>query len=215
MTSLVLGGVSVSLRRSLSRHQLCPSATPLHVLQPLCLRTCERSRAACFAMSAASGQVSAPLMQTMTAKVGSPERLTLLLRSSSAQRVSLQKRHAARLSSRKVVSSLLADLRCSRHHRRHREGQRQRRASREARGTRFGAGRGLTSSPPCSIDVVSAAFEGKSSVDRQRMVYKAIWQELQARHRYGRAAFCTSHMSQETVHAVDSMTTKTPQEAGK
>jgi stress-induced morphogen len=41
-------------------------------------------------------------------------------------------------------------------------------------------------------------FEGKSAVDRQRMVYKAIWQELQ-----------------ETVHAVDAMTTKTPAEAGK
>eukprot|EP00882_Tetradesmus_deserticola_P010983 GHRQ01011617.1.p2 GENE.GHRQ01011617.1~~GHRQ01011617.1.p2 ORF type:complete len:150 (+),score=40.41 GHRQ01011617.1:97-546(+) len=47
-----------------------------------------------------------------------------------------------------------------------------------------------------NIDVVSAAFEGKSSVARQRMVYKAIWLELQ-----------------DAVHAVDSMTTKTPQEA--
>ena len=49
-----------------------------------------------------------------------------------------------------------------------------------------------------SIDVVSAAFEGKSAVDRQRMVYKAIWMELQ-----------------EAVHAVDAMTTKTPAEAGR
>lgn len=71
-----------------------------------------------------------------------------------------------------------------------------------------------------SIDVVAAAFEGKSAVDRQRMVYKgscdcllrsrllsprflsflsaAIWMELQ-----------------ETVHAVDSMTTKTPAEVAK
>ncbi len=32
-----------------------------------------------------------------------------------------------------------------------------------------------------SIDVVAAAFDGKSAVDRQRMVYKAIWQELQVR----------------------------------
>ena len=49
---------------------------------------------------------------------------------------------------------------------------------------------------PClSIDVVSPMFEGKSAVDRQRMVYKAIWQELQ-----------------ETVHAVDSMTTRAPSE---
>lgn len=47
-----------------------------------------------------------------------------------------------------------------------------------------------------SIDVISNSFEGKNSVQRQRMVYKAIWMELQ-----------------ETVHAVDAMTTKTPQEA--
>lgn len=48
----------------------------------------------------------------------------------------------------------------------------------------------------CSIDVVSSAFEGQSAVNRQRMVYKAIWEELQS-----------------TVHAVDQMTTKTPKEA--
>lgn len=48
-----------------------------------------------------------------------------------------------------------------------------------------------------SIDVVSSAFEGKSAVNRQRMVYKAIWEELQT-----------------TVHAVDQMTTRTPSEAG-
>lgn len=47
-----------------------------------------------------------------------------------------------------------------------------------------------------SIDVVSSAFEGKSAVNRQRMVYKAIWEELQT-----------------TVHAVDHMTTRTPFEA--
>ncbi|XP_062232922.1 protein BOLA4, chloroplastic/mitochondrial [Phragmites australis] len=46
------------------------------------------------------------------------------------------------------------------------------------------------------IDVVSKVFEGKSAVNRQRMVYKAIWEELQS-----------------TVHAVDQMTTKTPAEA--
>ncbi|GMN56074.1 hypothetical protein TIFTF001_025196 [Ficus carica] len=46
------------------------------------------------------------------------------------------------------------------------------------------------------IDVVSSEFEGKSSVIRQRMVYKAIWEELQS-----------------TVHAVDHMTTRTPSEA--
>nr|GEV98166.1 hypothetical protein [Tanacetum cinerariifolium] len=47
-----------------------------------------------------------------------------------------------------------------------------------------------------SIDVVSSAFAGKSAVNRQRMVYKAIWEELQ-----------------NVVHAVDQMTTKTPEEA--
>eukprot|EP00873_Tetraselmis_striata_P015688 jgi/Tetstr1/435952/TSEL_024833.t1 len=46
-----------------------------------------------------------------------------------------------------------------------------------------------------SIDVVSELFEGKSSMQRQRLVYKAIWFELQ-----------------DAVHAVDSMTTKTPTE---
>ncbi|CAI0395233.1 unnamed protein product [Linum tenue] len=49
-----------------------------------------------------------------------------------------------------------------------------------------------------SIDVISSAFEGQSAVNRQRMVYKAIWEELQS-----------------TVHAVDQMTTKTPSEAAK
>uniref|UniRef100_A0A0D9WQ38 BolA-like protein n=1 Tax=Leersia perrieri TaxID=77586 RepID=A0A0D9WQ38_9ORYZ len=39
-------------------------------------------------------------------------------------------------------------------------------------------------------------FEGKSALNRQRMVYKAIWEELQS-----------------TVHAVDKMTTETPAEA--
>ncbi|XP_011009228.1 PREDICTED: sufE-like protein, chloroplastic [Populus euphratica] len=46
------------------------------------------------------------------------------------------------------------------------------------------------------IDVISEAFEGQSAVNRQRMVYKAIWEELQS-----------------TVHAVDQMTTRTPTEA--
>ncbi|KAK3279867.1 hypothetical protein CYMTET_12267 [Cymbomonas tetramitiformis] len=49
-----------------------------------------------------------------------------------------------------------------------------------------------------SIDVVSTMFEGKNRVQRQRMVYKAIWEELQ-----------------ETVHAVDAMTTKTPEELNR
>lgn len=47
-----------------------------------------------------------------------------------------------------------------------------------------------------AIDVVAEVFEGKTQVQRQRMVYKAIWEELQ-----------------NVVHAVDSMTTKTPSEA--
>lgn len=47
-----------------------------------------------------------------------------------------------------------------------------------------------------AIDVVSGKFEGESQVQRQRMVYRAIWLELQ-----------------EAVHAVDEMTTKTPEEA--
>lgn len=45
------------------------------------------------------------------------------------------------------------------------------------------------------IDVTSALFEDKTPVQRQRLVYKAIWEELQ-----------------EAVHAVDSMTTRAPGE---
>mmetsp|Transcript_7271 Transcript_7271/g.11056 ORF Transcript_7271/g.11056 Transcript_7271/m.11056 type:complete len:160 (-) Transcript_7271:271-750(-) len=48
-----------------------------------------------------------------------------------------------------------------------------------------------------SIEVVSDQFEGKRPVQRQQLVYKAIWEELQS----------------ETVHAVDSMVCKTPDEA--
>lgn len=44
--------------------------------------------------------------------------------------------------------------------------------------------------------MVATAFEGQSAVNRQRMVYKAIWEELQT-----------------VVHAVDQMTTSTPAEA--
>jgi stress-induced morphogen len=47
-----------------------------------------------------------------------------------------------------------------------------------------------------SIQVVSAKFEGKRAVQRQQLVYKAIWEELQG-----------------PVHAVDSMICKTPGEA--
>lgn len=49
-----------------------------------------------------------------------------------------------------------------------------------------------------SIDVIASAFEGQSAVNRQRMVYKAIWEELQS-----------------TVHAVDQMSTRTSAEAAK
>ncbi|KAG1664592.1 hypothetical protein FOA52_012535 [Chlamydomonas sp. UWO 241] len=67
----------------------------------------------------------------------------------------------------------------------------------------LGATRGLgrtrerTHTRMLCIDVVSEAFEGKQAMDRQRMLYKAIWLELQ-----------------EAVHAVDSMVTQTPAEAG-
>ncbi|VEU45237.1 unnamed protein product [Pseudo-nitzschia multistriata] len=47
-----------------------------------------------------------------------------------------------------------------------------------------------------SIEVVSGKFEGKRPLQRQQMVYKAIWEELQG-----------------PVHAVDSMVCKTPDEA--
>ncbi|KAL7569294.1 hypothetical protein ACA910_016841 [Epithemia clementina (nom. ined.)] len=46
-----------------------------------------------------------------------------------------------------------------------------------------------------SIEVVSSKFEGKRPVQRQQLVYKAIWKELQG-----------------SVHAVDSMVCKTPAE---
>ncbi|GIL56620.1 hypothetical protein Vafri_11961 [Volvox africanus] len=49
-----------------------------------------------------------------------------------------------------------------------------------------------------SIEVISKLFADKNSMQRQRMVYKAIWLELQ-----------------EAVHAVDSMTTQTPEEAAR
>uniref|UniRef100_A0A7S2S243 BolA-like protein n=1 Tax=Eucampia antarctica TaxID=49252 RepID=A0A7S2S243_9STRA len=46
-----------------------------------------------------------------------------------------------------------------------------------------------------SVEVVSPLFAGKRAVQRQQMVYKAIWEELQG-----------------PVHAVDSMICKTPDE---
>lgn len=46
-----------------------------------------------------------------------------------------------------------------------------------------------------SVEVVSRMFEGKRAVQRQQLVYKAIWEELQG-----------------PVHAVDNMICKTPDE---
>lgn len=46
-----------------------------------------------------------------------------------------------------------------------------------------------------SIEVTSALFEGKRPMQRQQLVYKAIWEELQG-----------------PVHAVDNMICKTPDE---
>ena len=47
-----------------------------------------------------------------------------------------------------------------------------------------------------SIEVVSNVFAGKRPVQRQQLVYKAIWEELPG-----------------PVHAVDAMVCKTPDEA--
>jgi acid stress-induced BolA-like protein IbaG/YrbA len=49
-----------------------------------------------------------------------------------------------------------------------------------------------------AIEVISSMFEGKRPVQRQQLVYKALWEELQG-----------------PVHAVDSMICKTPNEAEK
>ncbi len=46
-----------------------------------------------------------------------------------------------------------------------------------------------------SIEVTSSLFDGKRPVQRQQMVYKALWDELQG-----------------PVHAVDAMICKTPEE---
>ena len=48
-----------------------------------------------------------------------------------------------------------------------------------------------------TIKVVSKAFEGKNPINRQRMVYKAIWEEKQT----------------DKVHAVQGIVTQTPEEA--
>ena len=50
-----------------------------------------------------------------------------------------------------------------------------------------------------NLTVVSAAFEGKNAINRQRLVYKCIWEEMQS----------------ERVHAVQGIETKTPAEAAK
>ena len=51
------------------------------------------------------------------------------------------------------------------------------------------------------ISVVSEKFAGKRPVQRQQMVYKALWEELKD--------------PGGIVHAVDAMTCKTPQEASQ
>ena len=48
-----------------------------------------------------------------------------------------------------------------------------------------------------TVEVVSAAFEGKRIVARQRMVYQALWEEMSAGG---------------SLHAVDSIVAKTPAE---
>jgi stress-induced morphogen len=47
------------------------------------------------------------------------------------------------------------------------------------------------------VHCVSEAFVNKTTLQRQRLVYKAIWEELNG-----------------PVHAVDSIVAKTPKEAG-
>ena len=51
--------------------------------------------------------------------------------------------------------------------------------------------------PQIQIVCISSEFEGKNSVQRQRLVYKAIWDELSG-----------------PVHAVDNVIAKTPAEVG-
>jgi len=50
-----------------------------------------------------------------------------------------------------------------------------------------------------TIDAVADAFEGKSKLQRQRMVFAALWDEMK---------------DGGPLHAVDHMQTKTPAEAG-
>lgn len=47
------------------------------------------------------------------------------------------------------------------------------------------------------VECVSEEFQGKTILQRQRLVYKAIWEELNG-----------------PVHAVDSIIAKTPKEVG-
>lgn len=46
-----------------------------------------------------------------------------------------------------------------------------------------------------ALKVISSAFEGKNRVQRQQLVYKAIWEELSG-----------------PIHAVDELICKTPEE---
>jgi stress-induced morphogen len=50
-----------------------------------------------------------------------------------------------------------------------------------------------------AVEVVSTEFEGQRTVQRQRLVYKAIWDEM---------------ADGGSVHAVDQIIAKTPEEAG-
>jgi len=51
-----------------------------------------------------------------------------------------------------------------------------------------------------AIEAVSALFEGKTTVQRQRLIYKAIWDEM---------------ADGGAVHAVDSIVAKAPSEVAK
>ena len=75
-----------------------------------------------------------------------------------------------------------------------------------------------------SIVVVSDAFEGKRPVQRQQLVYKAIWEEVSKENRKKVLRFFVLDSNsfifnpfpsqlQGPVHAVDAMICKTPGEA--
>jgi len=51
-----------------------------------------------------------------------------------------------------------------------------------------------------TVECISQEFEGKSTLQRQRLIYKAIWDEMS---------------NGGAVHAVDSIVAKAPSEVGK